>query len=94
VIDTTTKLKGTLEAVLLDEKHESIEQLPVSELASRLKDLEGVAAIVFDGVITQRLVDIAGEKGVKLLVGDRISGVVKRPVNIQLLTVTDIVEKK
>jgi DNA primase len=94
VIDTTTKLKGTLEAVLLDEKHESIEQLPVSELASRLKDLEGVAAIVFDGVITQRLVDIAGEKGVKLLVGDRISGVVKRPVNIQLLTVPEIVEKK
>jgi DNA primase len=94
VIDITTKLKGTLEAVLLDEKHETIEQLPVSELASRLKDLEGVAAIVFDGVITQRLVDISGEKGIKLLVGDRISGVVKRPINIQLLTVTDILEKK
>lgn len=94
VIDTTTKLKGTLEAVLLDEKNEPIEQLPVSELASRLKDLEGVAGIVFDGVITQRLVDISGEKGVKLLVGDRISGVVKRPVNIQLLTVSDIVEQK
>lgn len=94
VIDITTKLKGTLEAVLLDEKHETIEQLPVSELASRLKDIEGVAAIVFDGVITQRLVDISGEKGIKLLVGDRISGVVKRPVNIQLLTVTDILEKK
>jgi DNA primase len=94
VIDITTKLKGTLEAVLLNEKHETIEQLPVSELASRLKDLEGVAAIVFDGVITQRLVDISGEKGIKLLVGDRISGVVKRPVNIQLLTVTDILEKK
>ncbi len=94
VIDTTTKLKGTLEAVLLDEKNEPIEQLPVSELASRLKDLKGVAGIVFDGVITQRLVDISGEKGVKLLVGDRISGVVKRPVNIQLLTVSDIVEQK
>jgi DNA primase len=94
VIDTTTKLKGTLEAVLLDEKNEPMEQLPVSELASRLKDLEGVAGIVFDGVITQRLVDISGEKGVKLLVGDRISGVVKRPVNIQLLTVSDIVEQK
>lgn len=94
VIDITTKLKGTLEAVLLDEKHETMEQLPVSELTSRLKDLEGVAAIVFDGVITQRLVDISGEKGIKLLVGDRISGVVKRPVKIQLLTVTDITEKK
>lgn len=94
VIDTTTKLKGTLEAVLLDDKNEPMEQLPVSELASRLKDLEGVAGIVFDGVITQRLVDISGEKGVKLLVGDRISGVVKRPVNIQLLTVSDIVEQK
>jgi DNA primase len=94
VIDITTKLKGTLEAVLLDEKHETMEQLPVSELASRLKDLEGVTTIVFDGVITQRLVDISGEKGIKLLVGDRISGVVKRPVNIQLLTVADLTEKK
>jgi DNA primase len=94
VIDITSKLKGTLEAVLLDVKHETMEQLPVSELASRLKDLDGVAAIVFDGVITQRLVDISGEKGIKLLVGDRISGVVKRPVNIQLLTVTELTETK
>ena len=90
IIAAASKLKGTLEAVLLDEKYEAITQMPVSDLCSKLQETEGVHTIVFDGVITQRLVDISGDKGVKRILGDRISGVVKRPVDIQLLTVSDI----
>jgi hypothetical protein len=64
--------------------------MPVSELAAKLQKLENVHTIVFDGVITQRLVDVAAEKGIKRIIGDRISGVAKRPVDIELLTVTDV----
>jgi DNA primase len=93
IVSAASKLKGTLEAVLLDEKYEAITQMPVSDLCSKLQETEGVHTIVFDGVITQRLVDISGDKGVKRILGDRISGVIKRPVDIQLLTVSDITKE-
>jgi len=80
------ELKGTLEAILLDENMKEIERLPVSELAERLKEIDGVDTVVFDGVITQRLVDIASEKKIKYLVAARISDVIKQPLNVKLLT--------
>jgi len=84
------KLKGTLEAVLLDEKMKEISRIPVSELADKLKEIEGVDTVVFDGVITQRLVDIASEKKIKYLVAARISDVIKQPLNVKLLTFDNI----
>ena len=90
IVDAAKNLEGTLEAVLLTEKMEQIQRLPVSELAERLQQVEGVDTVVFDGVITQRLVDIASEKNVKYLVAARISDVIKQPLHIHLLTFTDI----
>ena len=58
-------LKGTLEAVLMDEKMEQIDRVPVSELAVKLQQVEGAHTLVFDGIITQRIVDIAADKGLK-----------------------------
>jgi len=84
------ELKGTLEAILLDEKMKEISRIPVSELADRLKEMKGVDTVVFDGVITQRLVDIASEKKIKYLVAARISDVIKQPLNVKLLTFNDI----
>ena len=90
VVEITKELEGTLEAVLLDEKMEEITRMPVSELAEKLQQMNGVDTVVFDGVITQRLVDIALQKNIKCLVAARISDVVKRPLNLQLLTFDEI----
>lgn len=90
IMTKASELRGTLEAVVLNEKLELIERLPVSDLCARLQQIDGAHTIVFDGVITQRLVDIAGDKGVKRIVGDRISGITKRPIDVHLLTVNDI----
>lgn len=86
IVTTVSELRGTLEAVLLDEKLTQIERIPVSELCIKLQEIKGTHTIVFDGVITQRLLDIAEDKGIKCIIGERISGVVKRPVAIQILT--------
>jgi len=83
-------LKGTLEAILLDKDMKEIGRIPVSELAEKLKEIEGIDTIVFDGVITQRLVDIASEKRINYLVAARISDVIKQPLNVKLLTFDDI----
>lgn len=64
-----TELRGTLRARILDEKGNVLAEVPVRELWNKMKEIEGAHAIVMDGVITQRLVDAAGARGVKVIVG-------------------------
>jgi len=90
IVEARKELEGTLEAVLFNEKMEQIERLPVRDLAEKLQQSEGVDTVVFDGVITQRLVDIANEKNVKYLVAARVSDVVKQPLKVHLLTFGDV----
>jgi len=90
IIEVSKELKGTLEAVLLNEKMEEIARLPVSELAEKLEKIDGIDTVVFDGVITQRLVDIANEKHINYLIGARVSEAIKHPLGIRLLTFSEI----
>jgi len=90
IVQVAKDLDGTLEAILLNEKMKQIERLPVSELAEKLQQAKSVDTVVFDGVITQRLVDVATEKKVKYLVAGRISDAIKQPLDIHLLTFSDI----
>jgi len=90
IVEARKELEGTLEAILFNEKMEQIQRLPVSELAEKLQQIEGVDTVVFDGVITQRLVDIANDKNVKFLVAARVSDVVKQPLKVHLLTFADV----
>jgi len=90
IVEARKELEGTLEAILFNEKMEQIERLPVSGLAEKLEQTKGVDTVVFDGVITQRLVDIANEKDVKFLVAARVSDTVKQPLKVHLLTFADV----
>jgi len=90
VVETAKGLEGTLEAVFFSEKMKEIERLPVSELAEKLQQTEGVDTLVFDGVVTQRLVDIASQKKVKYIVAARVSEAIRQPLRMRLLTFTDI----
>jgi DNA primase len=90
VVDTADKLEGTLEAVLFNKDMKEIERLPVSKLADKLDDVKDVDTVVFDGVITQRLVDIASKKNINYLVAARISDKIKQPLNMNLVTLKEI----
>lgn len=79
-------LQGTLEAVLLNDKLELIERLPVSQLAEKLQQVSGVNTVVFDGIITQRIVDIAADKNIRRIVASRVSEAVKPVLNVELIT--------
>jgi DNA primase len=91
IVEAVKELKETLEAITFDERGNPIERMPVSELAEKLKTAEGVHAVVFDGIITQRLLDIAEERKVGLIVGDRLSNIVKKPVDVKILTFNEII---
>jgi DNA primase len=91
--NVTTKareLRGTLEGTLLDQNLAEMARLPVSELAGKLADYQGVNTIVFDGVVTQRLVDLAEERGVKMIIGDRIAELTRRPGTIKIMTLPEV----
>ena len=90
ILETMKSLEGTLEAVLLNEKFEQMERLPVSQLAEKLQQVEGVDTIVFDGIITQRVVDVASEKNIKRIVASRVSDAVKASLTVELMTFAEV----
>jgi DNA primase len=91
IIQAAKALVGTLEAVLLNDKLELIERLPVSQLAEKLSQVVGVDTVVFDGIITQRIVDIAADKSIKRIVASRISEAVKPALNVELTTFQNVI---
>jgi DNA primase len=92
VLDTIKQLRGTLEAVLYDKDWRPIERIRVRDLFDRLKSIEpgSVYAVVFDGIITQRLLDVAAEKGVNILIGALLGKFTSRPPNVRFATFSDI----
>ncbi|MGZ4851971.1 MAG: DNA primase DnaG [Halobacteriota archaeon] len=84
-------LNGTLNAFLLDAEGKVLKEVEVRNLVSALKESDGlVKSVIFDGVITQRILDIAAEKELNYLIGVKIGNVVKRPLSVKVLTVEDI----
>lgn len=73
VSEIAKSLKGTLEAVLLSKDGGEIERVPVSGLVERLKKAEEVYTIVFDGIVTGRLLEVARERGVRMLIAERVA---------------------
>jgi DNA primase len=82
-------ISGSLKAVLFDEKGIELKKIPVRELTDEIKKGEKISSIVFDGIVTQRLLDIANNKNVKEIVGIKLGNVVKMPKSVKVLTKTD-----
>ena len=79
------ELSGTLSGRLLDNNKKVIKEVTVKDLANSIKDVDSkVKSVVFDGVITQRLVDIASEKAIKNIIGAKIGNVTKSPANLRI----------
>ena len=70
-----------------------MEKVQVRDIISKLENMSNgnVSFIVFDGVITQRLLELASSKNVKMIVGVRIGGINKKPENVKILTLSDVI---
>ncbi len=84
------ELNGTLSAKLLNSGKKVIKEVAVRDLANVLKESDNVTGVVFDGVITQRILDIAAEKNLDYLVGVKLGNIVKRPLSVKVLTTSDL----
>lgn len=81
------EIKGTGKSNLFDEKFNVINQVKVENLFNEIKNSDNkIKTVVFDGIISQRLVDLAKEKNIECLVAVKMSEVVKKPETIKIIT--------
>jgi DNA primase len=84
------ELEGTLEAVLLGSGGDEVGRVPVGELVEELRKRDGVGTVIFDGIVTGRLVDAAMERGVGILVGERLGDGVRVPQKLTVRLFRDL----
>jgi DNA primase len=90
IINLTEELKGTLEAVLLRENGDPTSRIPVSELVEKLRDFNDIKTVVFDGIVTGRLIDTAREKNIQFIIGERVAEGVRIPRGIEVRSFNDL----
>ncbi len=80
-------LNGTLSARLFDRNQNLVREVAVRDLAKELKESNGdVAGVIFDGVVTQRILDIAADKNLEYLIGAKLGNIVKSPLCVKVMT--------
>ena len=79
------------EARLLDGSFDAIAEIPAADCFDAIADAEAVPhAVVIDGTVDQRLLDIAAQRGVGQIVGRETGDFVKQPTNVRVHEAADI----
>ena len=89
--DMLLQLGGSSTARLLDDGDSVVTEVPVRELVDTLKTAKQTRAIVFDGIITQRILDIASEMNMHSVVGTKMGTITKQPAGLEVWTRSDLV---
>jgi DNA primase (bacterial type) len=89
--DMLLDMSSTHNAKLLSEDNTVVREVAVKSLVNSLKeDSDGIRAIIFDGVISQRILDVSAEKGIKTIVGTRKGNIGKLSADIVIWTKEDL----
>jgi DNA primase len=83
-------IKESFKALLFGKDKKVIVECGVAELAKTLEAQEEVLTIVFDGVITQRLVNIASKKKTQLVIGAAVADIENKPSGMKIMTFDDL----
>src|SRR5256712_706500 len=89
--DMLLQLGGSSTARLLDDGDGVVTEVPVRELVDTLKTAKQTRAVVFDGIISLRILDIATEMNMHSVVGTKMGTMTKQPAGIEVWTRNDIV---
>lgn len=86
LLSSLDELENTLRARFYDAQLAMIKEISVRDMIKTLEAEANVHAVVFDGIITQRLADLAENKKANILVGIKLGNVFRHPAGVLLHT--------
>ncbi|OPX63532.1 MAG: DNA primase DnaG [Methanomassiliicoccales archaeon PtaB.Bin134] len=85
------ELASTSKARIMDSMGGIIKEVAVKELVNTLKEeKDPVSAVVFDGIITQRILDLASDLKIGTIVGTKMGNITKQPEGIDVWSKDDL----
>ena len=85
--DMLKEFEGTGCGAILDKALNITKEVSIEDIYEEIKNIEeDVDTVIFDGIISQRLVDVASQKNIKKLVAFK-SNIVKKPHNLKIITI-------
>ncbi|MET1128066.1 MAG: DNA primase DnaG [Thermoproteota archaeon] len=92
VLEEIKSLQGTLEGIVYDSSWSKLAKVQVRDLYEYLEKLETDKELIvaYDGIVTQRMLDIAAKKGIKLVIANRLGSVESRPPGVVVVTFSDL----
>jgi len=89
--DLLAGVENASKTLILGENDAVVAETPVKDMIDTLSALAAPAkVIVFDGIVSQRLLDVAQEKGIEIVVATRLGPVGKIPDRVRVYTKADI----
>lgn len=90
--DLLNGVENTSKSLFVGADDSVVGEAPVKEMIEAIGNLTGPAkAVVFDGIVSQRLLDVAQEKGIGTVVATRLGPVGKIPDQVRIYTKADLV---
>jgi DNA primase len=84
-------LENPSRARFLGEGDNILTEIPAKDVVENLVKSEGgIKTLIFDGVVSQRLLDVAQEKGIQEVVAVRLGAIGKMPDGIRVYTRADL----
>ncbi|WP_042707391.1 DNA primase DnaG [Methanobrevibacter wolinii] len=85
--DMLKEIEGSGTGEILDNALNLMKEVSVEELYNEVQHVEDNAeTIIFDGVVSQRLIDASYKKGIKNIVAFKTQNVVKKPHGLKVIT--------
>ena len=79
--------KEKQEGLLLDENQKEIKRAETKNLYDEIqKEKKKINAVVFDGVITQRLIDLCEDKDIETVIGARVADLERKRRKVRYYT--------
>ncbi len=89
--DLLAGVENASKTLILGDGDAVVAEAPVKEMIETLAGLSVPAkAVVFDGIVSQRLLDVAQEKGIAIVVATRLGPIGKIPDQVRVYTKADL----
>jgi DNA primase len=89
--DLLSGVENASRCLIVGEDYAVVGEAPIKDMIEAVSALTAPAkAIVFDGIVSQRVLDVAQEKGIGTVVGSRLGPIGKVPEQVRVFTKADL----